>query len=272
MRILRLASTALVLAALASTASVAQQPRPAPAPAPPPAAPQAQQDNQPAPPGPYKVMPITLAKPMADPSLDVFRKELGDIAKKKDRAALAAKIVAKGFFWQREDTNTADAKKSGIDNLAAALGLDAKDGSGWEALAAYVADATAEPVAEMKGVVCTPSAPGFNEKDLEQATQATKTDPTEWAYPATAGLEVRSKPTTTAPVVEKVGLNLMRLYPDDQQTETTADWIRIVTPAGKTGYVLISAVMPLVSDQLCYVKDAAGWKIAGFAGGGGGEQ
>jgi hypothetical protein len=217
-------------------------------------------------------MPITLAKPMVDPSLDAFRKELGDIAKKKDRAALAAKIVAKGFFWHREDTNTADAKKSGIDNLAAALGLDAKDGSGWEALAAYVADATAEPVAEMKGVVCTPSAPGFNEKDLEQATQATKTDPTEWAYPATPGLEVRSKPTTTAPVVEKLGPNLLRLYPDDQQTETTADWIRIVTPAGKTGYVLVSAIMPLVSDQLCYVKDAAGWKIAGFAGGGGGEQ
>jgi hypothetical protein len=217
-------------------------------------------------------MPITLAKPMVDPSLDAFRKELGEIAKKKDRAALAAKVVAKGFFWQREDTNTADAKKSGIDNLAAALGLDAKDGSGWEALAAYVADDTAEPVAEMKGVVCTPSAPGFNDKDLEQATQATKTDPTEWAYPATPGVEVRSKPADSAPVIEKLGLNLMRLYPDEQQAEAAADWIRIVTPSGKTGYVLVSAIMPLVSDQLCYVKETAGWKIAGFAGGGGGEQ
>jgi len=37
----------------------------------------------------------------SDASFDAFRKELAEIVKKKDRAALAGKVVAKGFFWQR---------------------------------------------------------------------------------------------------------------------------------------------------------------------------
>ena len=267
-------TAALLAFALIPATSLAQQPaKPGPGTAPPVAAPAPapapQAAPQPAPPGPYKVMPVTLAKPLGDASLDAFRKELTDIVKKKDRKALAAKVVAKDFFWQKDDANTADAKKSGIDNLAAAIGLDAKDGSGWEALSAYLADASAEPVAEMKGVVCSPAPPTFNEKDLEQAAQASNTDATEWAYPTTAGLDVRGKPDAKAPAVEKLGLNLLRLYPDDKQPDSAADWIRVVAPSGKIGYVQINAIMPLVSDQLCYMKDASGWHIAGYAGGGG---
>jgi hypothetical protein len=271
MRHLCVISTALLLAlALASPAAVAQQPKPS---GPPPAAAPAEpQPPQTSPPGPYKLMPVTLAKPVVDPSLDAFRKELADIARKKDRAALAAKVVAKGFFWQREDSNVADAKKPGIDNLAAAIGLDAKDGSGWEALAAYVADTSGEQNPEMKGVICTPATPMFNEKDLEEVAQATRTDPTEWAYPSVPGLEVRAKPAASAPVVEKLGINLLRLYADEKQSETITDWIRIVAPSGKVGYVLVSGVMPLVSDQLCYIKEASGWRITGYAGGGGGGE
>src|SRR5581483_11560196 len=68
-----------------------------------------------APPKPYKAVTVTLPAPNTDPSLDAFRKQLGDAAKRKDRAALAALVVPKGFFWQREDGDSADAKKSGID-------------------------------------------------------------------------------------------------------------------------------------------------------------
>src|SRR6266516_4511269 len=121
--------------------------------------------QQPVPPGPYKAIAVTLPPRQSDPSLDAFRKELGDIAKKKDRTALAGKVVAKGFFWQREDSDDADPKKSGVDNLAAALGLDAPDGSGWQALATYAADDTATPLAERKGVVCSPAMPSFNEQE-----------------------------------------------------------------------------------------------------------
>ena len=38
-----------------------------------------------------------------------------------------------------------------------------------------------------------------------------------------------------------------------------------VTPTGKVGYVLDDAIGALDSDQLCFVKEAAGWKITGYA-------
>src|SRR5687767_7256223 len=81
----------------------------------------AQQAPQPpAPPKPYKKVAVSLPAPLADPSLEAFRRQLADIAKRKDRAALAALIVPQGFFWERESGNGADEKKSGIDNFAAA--------------------------------------------------------------------------------------------------------------------------------------------------------
>src|SRR5262245_65663951 len=83
--------TAMLAVALAPAAVMAQaQPKgppqaaPQPAPAPPP--------------GPYKPVTITLPPTMNDPSFDAFRKQLGDIAQKKDRAALA-RLVTANFFW-----------------------------------------------------------------------------------------------------------------------------------------------------------------------------
>jgi hypothetical protein len=224
---------------------------------------------QPAPPGPYKSIAVTLPPRQSDPSLEVFRKELADIAKKKDRAALAARVVAKGFFWQREDSNDADAKKSGIDNLAAALGLDAPDGSGWQALGNYAADTSATPMPEMKGVICSPAPPSFSEEEMEKLAQSTRTDPADWAYPAANGLEVRAKPEAGAAVVEKLGSVMVRILPEEN---AGGDWVKLVTPSGKIGYAPADALAPFGSDQLCYQKDGATWKIAGYVGAGAGQE
>jgi hypothetical protein len=224
--------------------------------------------QDPAPPGPYKSVAVTVPVRQSDASLDAFRKELGDIAKKKDRAALAGKVVTKGFFWQREDSNDADAKKSGIDNLAAALGLDAPDGSGWQALGNYAAEATAATLPEMKGVVCSPATPSFNEDEMEKIAQSTHTEPSDWAYPTTNGVEIRAKPETGAAVVEKLGMVMVRILLD----ENPGDWLKVVTPAGKVGYAPGNALSPVGADQLCYQKDAGGWKIAGYVGAGAGQE
>src|SRR5215475_14187017 len=123
MRYPRLSSTHLVAAALAiagvlapmSVFAQAQPPAQAPA-------------QQPAPVlGPYKPVRITLPPGVNDPSFEAFRKQLGDIAGKKDRAALG-RLVAANFFWVPEDKDIADKQKSGIDNLAKALSLDGTDG------------------------------------------------------------------------------------------------------------------------------------------------
>jgi len=266
MRIACLATMAALAAiALMPVGAAAQQPKPG-AGGPPPAS------SQPAPPGPYRQVAITLPKPYGDPTLDAFRKELGDITKRKDRAALAAKVVAKGFFWQREDSNGADPKKSGIDNLAEAIGLDAPDGTGWQALAAYAVDPSAAMQPDIKNVVCSPAFPGFNEDEMEQVGKATNTDPSEWSYPTSAGIEVHAKANAGSPVVDKLGMYLVRILLDDSGGAASTDWIKVVTASGKVGYVPGNALAPLGSDQICYSKDGGSWHIAGYIGGGGGGQ
>src|SRR5690348_13553845 len=132
-RLIRRASLVLAAALLAIPAS-AQQPRPQQLPPPGPPQfqqPQAQQPrpNQMQPPGPQQVQPqrptgpqapapqaapaqapikpyqalaITMPTPVNDPSYDAFRRQLADVAKRKDRNALARLVVTQGFFWEAE--------------------------------------------------------------------------------------------------------------------------------------------------------------------------
>jgi hypothetical protein len=281
--LLPLAASALMIAA-APALSQSQQPRPLPPPGPPqhskplpppgPAAQpqrgpqQQQQQQQQAAPKPYKPVAISAPKPLADPGFDALRKQLGDIARRKDRAGLA-KLIAANFFWLGEKGDRADKKRPGIDNLTRALTLNAKDGSGWEALAGYAAEPTAMPLPDRKDTFCAPADPVFDIKQLEELAKATGTDPSEWGYPMQPGLEMRATAQANAPVVEKLGMHFVRVMEDDgpEPPAGAMPMLRVVAPSGKVGFVPTDALSPLGNDQLCYVKDAAGWKIAGFVGG-----
>jgi len=224
------------------------------------------------PPAPYKPLAVKVAPLVNDPSLDAFRKQLAAVAQRKDRAALARMVVAKGFFWERDDGQGADPKKSGSDNLAVAFSLESDDSPGWEGLAQAAADPHAAADPQKKGVVCAPVLPEVDGNAFEALAQQTKTDPNEWGFPYTAGVEVRADPKADAPVVEKLGLVLVRVTIDESPLHavegTSAEWLRVVTPSGKVGYVPAGTIGALVSDQICYSKDASGWKIAGLVGGG----
>ena len=252
------ATTLAVVGALTPLDAVAQEPS------------AEQSSPPPAPPKPYKPVAVTLPKPVSDPTFATFRKQLLTIAQKKDRAGLA-RIIAQNFFWIPEDEDIADKRKSGIDNLAKAIGLEGNDSPAWETLAAYANETSADPNPnpERKGVICAPGEPKFEEAAAEELATATDTEANEWAYPAKDGIEVRSGAETTAPVVERLGLHLVRVYPDDSPAAAVhGDMMRIVTPSGKLGFVPIDLLLPLQTDQLCYVKDGTAWKIAGVIGGG----
>jgi hypothetical protein len=211
---------------------------------------------------------VTPAQPFGDPSFAAFRKQLGDIASRKDRAALA-RLVVNNFFWMGEKGDKANKKKSGIDNLAAAIGLDSKDGDGWETLAAAANETTLEPLPDRKGIMCSPAIPTFDEAAAEQLAKDTGTDPGDWGYPSKPGVEVHAAAKDNAPVIEKLGQNLLRIMPEQpaagaQQQESP--FVRVVTPSGKVGYVLEELILSPDSDQLCFIKEAGGWKIAGYAG------
>ena len=248
---------AALFASLAGAAVVAQAPAQTPTPPP---------IQAPAP-GPYTPVPITLPPAVNDPSFDAFRQGLAEIAQKKDRGALA-RLVTANFFWIPEDTDLADKRKSGIDNLAKALGLEGPDAIGWDALAAYAAEASAMADPQRKGVFCAPSEPVFDEKAADELANATHTDAADWVFPLRDGVEVRAEAKQEAPVVDKLGLYLVRALVDESPANAVyASFVKVMLPSGKIGFVPVETVLPIGGEQLCYVKDASGWKIAGFLGG-----
>ena len=109
--------------------------------------------------------------------------------------------------------------------------------------------------------------------------KATGTDGGDWGYPLSAGVEVRSGSQANSQVIDKLGMNLVRVLPDEQpagappaagapnQPPPTAPSIKVVLPSGKVGFVGIETISPLGMEQLCFVKEGGSWKITGFIGG-----
>ena len=254
-----------VLAFAAALAAFAQQPGsaqqgqlPLPGFKPPPSAPIK----------PYQAVPVTPPVALTDPSFTAFRKQLGDIAAHKDRAALGKIVVAQNFFWV-QDKNLADPHKSGIENLAKAIDLDAADDTGWQVLAGFAGEASAAESPQQPGVFCAPADPKLDMSALEALAKATQSEPSEWGYPNRNGVEVHAAAQPNSPVVEKLGMNLVRVLSDTSPPANANEpfFLHVATPSGKTGFVDAQMVSPLGGDQICYSKQAGAWKIAGYIGG-----
>jgi hypothetical protein len=216
----------------------------------------------------YKPVAIELPLPVKDPSFVAFRKQVGDIAKRKDRAALA-KVVASNFFWSIDDgTDVTDKARSGADNLARALYLDNAETEGWDILAAFAAEATADPLTQRKGVICGPGEPKYDGAAVTELGKSTGTTSAAWYFPVNDGIPVRDGLAPSSPVIGKLGMHLIWIYPDDSpEGAASAEMVRIILPSGKFGYVPSDALLPLPGDLLCYAKDGNAWKIAGYVGG-----
>jgi hypothetical protein len=215
-------------------------------------------------PAPYKPVPILLPALLNDPSFDAFRQQLAAIAQKKERSALT-RMVASSFFWVPDDADIADKNLTPIDNLTKALGLD--DAIGWESLAAYAGEPTAGADPQRRGIFCAPAEPTYDEKAADELADETQTDASDWGYPVRDGVEVRAAATSDSAVLDKLGLYLVRILADDAAATAVLTFVKVVMPSGKVGFVPAEAVLPLGGEQLCYVKEPDGWKIAGFLGG-----
>jgi hypothetical protein len=228
------------------------------------------QPPPPAPPPPvrpYNPVSVTPAGPFSDASYAAFRANLADVAKKKDRAGLANLVVPQGFFWV-QNKNLADPSKSGIDNLAKAIDLDNPNGGGWAIIASDAADPTLAELPQNKGLFCAPAPPAFDPRAFQALFEGTDTDPTDWGYLVRNGVEVRSAADPDAPVIDKLGLYFVRVLPDSAPPSGGAPaFLHVALPNGKSGFILLNSIVPLASDQICYVKDADSWKIAGYIGG-----
>ena len=224
------------------------------------------------PPKPYKPVPITIPNAPRDAGVDALRKELAEIAKRKDRAALAGRI-AKDFFWERDVGGNFDPKNPPIDNLTAALGLDADDGSGWDALSGFATESSLGPLPGRATAICAPAEPEFDDAARTQLIDESQTDGVEWTYPRAAGLQVHAAPQPNAAVIETLGLNFVHVLGFEGE-QTGADpirisWARVATPSGKTGFVAPNSLLSPYADRLCFTKDVGGaGRIGGYVGGG----
>jgi hypothetical protein len=210
-------------------------------------------------PKPYQAVAVQPPQPYNDASFEAFLDQLADIAEKKNKAALG-RIIAQDFFWISDGKDTADKSKPPIENFAKAIGLDGADG--WLALEDYSGEETADPYAERAGVICSPAKPKFDQNAYDALEDATDTEADDWGYPVRSGLDVRESAAKNARVIEKLGMNLVWIYPDPSAKDDD-ETMRIVTPSGKIGYVLAEDIVEIEGDQVCYVKDGNAWKIAG---------
>jgi hypothetical protein len=243
--------TAVLLAAAIAAASPAHAQKPSAAPA---------QGT------PYKPLAITLPGDMTDATFAALRYQLSEAVKKRDATAVSKLVTTAGFFWERDKGDAASKRRSGFENLSAALGLNNKDSAGWDMLAGYAEDPSASPSPGHKGAYCAPADPGYDVAAFDKLLKATQTEGSDWSYPVSTGIEVRATAAASAPVIDKLGLHFIRVMPETKAS--SAAFHRIVTPAGKIGFVSIDLIVPFGNDQICYVKDATGWKIGGYIGGG----
>ena len=222
---------------------------------------------------PYKPVGVTLLAAPSDPGLDALRKDLAALAKSKDRAKLSSHLVAQDFFWERDFSGGFDASRSPLDNLSAALGLDAEDGVGWDALAAFAAEPSVGPLPGRPASMCAPASVQFDDAARAKLIEDMHTDGIEWLYPRRAGLTVHAAPRGNAASVETLGLHFVHLLGfEDSKAESDpirSAWMRVVTPAGKTGFLAPGSLLSPYTDRLCFAKAADGtWRIAGYVGGG----
>lgn len=252
-------AAALVLACAGASARAQGQ-----APPPQPSSAQIEMPRPPIPKG-YPAVAVQLAQPFADASFTEFRARLAETAGRKDRTALKKLVAPQGFFWMTEGGDKADERQSGFANLTVALGLDGEDDDGWRLLAAMADDPTLEAMDGRDGVMCGPAAPQLDDHAFERLVETTDTGPDEWGVPTRARLEMRETPQRNAPVIETLGMHLVRVFPEAPRDQPP-EMLRVLGPSGKVGYVPLAALAPLASDQMCYVKQADGWKITGYVG------
>jgi len=224
---------------------------------------------------PRSYQPVAVKLPVApeDASFENFRNELAAVAKGRIYVELQRLVAVNGFFWDRDFSDRFERKRPAVDNLAVAIKLEQREGMGWATLAAFAAEMTAAPFTGRPAIICAPGEVNFNDVEFDHLVDDTRSKPRDWVYPRADKIAVHAAPRDNAPVIDTLGLTLVRLLgylaKDNEADTLRAAWARIITPAGKTGFVAPGRLRSLSPERLCYGKDGFGrWRIAGYVGAG----
>jgi hypothetical protein len=91
------------------------------------------------------------------------------------------------------------------------------------------------------------------------------------AFVAVTDTKLRSRPSTSAPVVARVSrFAVLRSIHDDVGREagsTGQNWIAMIEPCGKHGYVREESILPVLGTRLIAAKRPEGWRIEAMVAG-----
>ena len=218
------------------------------------------------PPKPYS--PIAITRPTAsdDASFIAFRHVLAAGAKRRIYAELTPLVRTQRFFWDRDFGRKFDPRRPAVDNFATAIALEKNNGAGWDTLATFAMDDTAEPLESRPGVICAPARPDYDTIAFAKVLDVTDTTEIDWAYPRDEATPVRDAPQPRAAILGVLGAQLVRLLAYEGAGGNHSEpWARVTLPDGNIGYVAPGSLISLTGARLCYIKEPiAGWRIAGI--------
>jgi hypothetical protein len=213
-----------------------------------------------------------------DAAFAKMQKSFADAVAKKDTHALFS-LVGPTFVWmsQGEINGQFDFGRDALHNFKVVFGFteygkDADggvaDGPYWDTLSAFAADKDFYAAGDT--IVCGPRGAVVEDDSVfDSAKQKIGADDSvEW-YFTVADTAATATPTGGASVgrVGQVALPVMDMFPPtpEGQPAPPPTHLQVLLPSGKSGWIPISAALPLVTDRLCYAHTPdGGWKIAGF--------
>ena len=231
----------------------------------------------------YPEVKVVLNSPYkSDAAFDKMNGAFLDAVQRKDLSALTA-LVAPTFLWtvNGQTADELDLGRDAIHNFKVAFGFRAlgkevdggvDDGPYWDVLTAFAEEPSLYIANDADTLVCGPMAAEVaDDNAFDQARRRIGAidEPVEW-YFTLAETSVAKSPGDTGAPVGKVGtiaMPLIGFYPPEKEGAPVPPptHFEVLLPSGRTGWVPVSAVLPLETDHLCYARTPTGeWKIGSF--------
>lgn len=215
----------------------------------------------------------------ADAAFRKMQKSFADAVAKKDAQALFS-LVGPTFVWTSggELDDQFDFSGDALQNFKVVFGFrqfgkrvdgGVADGPFWDTLAAFAANTTFDPSSET--LVCGPiQATIVDDGAFESAKKTIGADDSvDWYFTVADTSVTAARTGGGSPIgrANQIALPVVDVYPQvlEGQSGPPTTHLKVLLPSGKSGWIPISAAIPLNADRLCYAHLPSGeWKIALF--------
>jgi len=232
---------------------------------------------------PYPEVKVELAAAyQPDGAFQAMIAKLSAAVAKKDQNALF-ELVGPTFVWTLNGalTDELDLGRDALHNFKVVFGFRAAgatadapvaQGPFWDALETFATDKTFYKATNAGNLICNPMQANITDDDVFAKARDKiegSDEPAEW-YFTLQGTSVAKSPGDRGPPIAKVGtvaLPVLSASPaaKDGQPASPPEFLEVLLPSAKTGWIAASAARAISVERLCYAKTVTGeWKIVGY--------